>query len=500
MTALDNNSCVSCCINSCATYGGECTVFDSNITAVNCGENLNVISVAICDHCTVTGNGYVSACANIKDFANCGCFAAIVRSLVTTGSSAVCNCLACKIKCYFLTVYKLDSFCDSNVFCKNYAIACRKNCVEISLVSNGYCSTLCNGSIKCFVSRVVCASVNKNKLAFNNSVSGCVVVMTESRDNCAGSFIITTLANTFFVSGVAFLCASRIDLGNVFNSVSKRRNYILCNENFAALGAVRSLCKTCVLTSGSNCLVGYNIVTERSNDCTGSFIIASYANTFLVSRVAFFCASRIDLGNVFNSVSHCRNYILCNENFAALGAVRTFGLTICSTSSSNCIISYYCVVFTAKVYATYFATVVFISCMTLCRDYVLSKSGYTTNRALLAVSKTCFCTSSSLTGNYFVSMTLRGNCFCLNCFAANGANLMLASVFGASSFFIYGPAAIGMTLCRDYILSKSGYTANRALLTFSKTIFCTGCSLAGNYFVSMTFRGNCFCLNCFAAN
>ena len=67
---------------------------------------------------------------------------------------------------------------------------------------------------------------------------------------------------------------------------------------------------------------------------------------------------------------------------------------------------------------------------------------------------------------------------------------MLASIFGASSFFIYDPAAICVTLCRDCFLCNKYLAANRALLTFGKTGSCTSRSLSRNYFFGMTCSRN----------
>ena len=98
-----------------------------------------------------------------------------------------------------------------------------------------------------------------------------------------------------------------------------------------------------------------------------------------------------------------------------------------------------------------------LSVRKLC-NFFLCKGSFATDRALLTISKTCFCTSSSLTGNYFVSVALSRDCF----------------------------------------LREGSFATNRALLTISKTCLCASSILAGNCFVSVTESRKHFS-SCFSA-
>ena len=90
------------------------------------------------------------------------------------GSSAVCNCMTCKVDCY--SACNVNNFCDSNIFCKNYIVASLKNCLKISAVWNCYRFCCTNSWFFGFAS----ASRNEVKSTFNNLIFFCLCVACSS--------------------------------------------------------------------------------------------------------------------------------------------------------------------------------------------------------------------------------------------------------------------------------------------------------------------------------
>ena len=139
-------------------------------------------------------------------------------------------------------------------------------------------------------------------------------------------------------------------------SMAKSVNYFLCNNCFATLLTLRTICET------SLCAIC--IVTGNNF----SFGVCASCIAYVTANVTG-C-----IVDIIISVIYHRNFALSNENLATSRAVLTFGETCLVTRRSNSSINYFC--------------------MTLCRNDFLRNKYFVTSGAVRSFSKTCLCTCS----------------------------------------------------------------------------------------------------------
>ena len=99
----------------------------------------------------------------------------------------------------------------------------------------------------------------------SGSYLGCVGVGVAESRNCT----CFDLAASALAVLRAFCIDSRLNVNDPFAPcVTKSGNNLLSFENFLTNGTVRAFCKTCLCTSGSNCLVNYGSMT-----CSGDYFL-----------------------------------------------------------------------------------------------------------------------------------------------------------------------------------------------------------------------------------
>ena len=256
-----------------------------------------------------------------------------VLSIVNLGNNTgyivliSCVCVVCKEICKSLSLFKCKS---STVSRLNYlaALVITLEVAVLILVTERIClvsgvgiiaestsvsgvSTLCAGRI-CY-NYVVVVLERRNYLCVciaARASEGLNAVLCASRSGgylgCVGVGVAESRNCTCFdlaASALAVLRAFCIDGRlNVNDPLAEgmtcSRNNLLSFENFLTNGTVRTFCKTCLSTCGSNCLVNYGSMT-----CSG-------------------------------------NNLLSFKNLAAFGAVRACSKTCLCASRSNCLVNY----------------------------------------------------------------------------------------------------------------------------------------------------------------
>ena len=238
---------------------------------------------------------------------------------------------------------------------------------------------------------------------------------------------------------------------NSLFGMTESRNFCLSYKNFITYGAVLTFSKTGVGTIGSYCLVNYFGVTSSSN----SFL--SYKNFITYRAVLTF--SKTGVGTIGSN--RCVNYFgvrkliyclcCCAELCITYRAVNYFVIrAFCLTSSGNNI---------------------FLNClacgMTECGNYFLSSEDFTTNRTLNASGKTGSGTCCAYCRNSYFGVTLSCSFICNVAVVASGTSIgCITAVYAIGSGY---NRIVGVTCCRNFILSSEGFTTNGAVASLSET-------------------------------
>ena len=181
---------------------------------------------------------------------------------------------------------------------------------------------------------------------------------------------------------------------------------------------------------------------------------------FLTCPVCFitvFGTGRSLFGYV-NNGSMVYNFLLCNENFAAVGAVLTFGKTGVVTVTLDSRVDHFGV--------------------TVCFNGFLCNEGFTATTAMAAFGKTGFGArgSNCLVNHFGVA----------ECFAELSTAIRANSCVGTSSAF-----RIAVSLCGNHFLFNENLVTHGAVLTFGKTVFGTriGFCRIGHFGMTVCFNG-----------
>ena len=187
--------------------------------------------------------------------------------------------------------------------------------VRSNLVFNNCFACVMTKCVYFFLSNLVVASGAMrafSKTCFCASRSYCLInyhIVTK----CVYFFLCNAVVASCTVRtcGKTCFCASRSYCCIVNHIVTESCNFFLCNLVVASC-AVRTCGKTCFCASRSYCCIVNHIVTESGKLCSRSFIVATFAYAFLITCAAGFCTIWLNLRNVFNSVTKCGNFFLCN--------------------------------------------------------------------------------------------------------------------------------------------------------------------------------------------
>ena len=155
----------------------------------------------------------------------------------------------------------------------------------------------------------------------------------------------------------------------------------LCYEDFAATITVTTFGKTGVYTGGSNCTIGYRVMSKSCFEFS-----TTYNTNTCFGAVCMFA----------KGVSNCGNYLLCNKNFATTVTVRTFGKTSAFARRSNCLIGYRVMSKCCFEFSTAYSTsacVVAVSRsaggMAESGNYLLCNKNFTATITVTTFGKTC---------------------------------------------------------------------------------------------------------------
>ena len=361
------------------------------------------------------------------------------------------------------------------------------------VVFNNNCAIGMTKSVNCFLS-------NKNfatnravltfcKTCFCTSSSLCLVSylgMTESGNDCCGSAnlcITYSTVNYRFIRALSFASRFNILFDNcIALNVTLCRNLVI----YVSIAANRTLIGS--ITVGGTSRISNNsiiLVTKRIN--CNSFSLKLYltystvnyvvvrARIYAIGSLFIFlnslafgmtesinCAISISMITAdtsmccVTSISTCRigyNRLVLVSESLTLSSVTSGACLRCRTSSINPIVLY------AKAYVAFVATVVFICVM--------------------------------VTGSF--------NNFCSCCFTSFTSKCLNTCLF-ALRFCSDYTLIPSVTCSRNCFLSNENFVTNGAMLTFSKTCFCTSSSLCSINNLGMTKSRNCLLSNLIIAS
>ena len=124
------------------------------------------------------------------------------------------------------------------------------------------------------------------------------------------------------------------------------------------------------------------------------------------------------------------------------------------------------------------------------RNGLLSNENFAANGALLTFGKTCFGAGCCLAGNYFFGVSENRNGLLSNeNFAANRALLTFGKTCLGAGCCLAGNNFFGVSNYGNDLLSYKSFAALGANLTFGKTCLGASCCLTGNYFLGMLVFG-----------
>ena len=226
--------------------------------------------------------------------------------------------------------------------------------------------------------------------------------------------------------------------------VTRCGNSFLCFENCITYRAMRTLCKSCVCTVGSNSRVNNYRMTECVNIICNIRIAANGAS---ICCIAFFCASGIR----YNCI------IFMSES---INVVRN--IWIAANGAGVCCIAFFC----ASRFCDYFVVT-----MSRCGHGFLCFENFITYRAMRTLCKSCVCTirSNSRVNNY--RMTECVNVVRNIWIAAYRAGICCVTFFCASRFCDY--FVVTVSRCGHGFLCFENFVTYRAMRTLCKTCMCT---------------------------
>ena len=417
-TIFNNNFTCSGCIDTSTTTRYECTIFDSNNSAISSGNYASAFSYLTALHCTVTGYEYSRSCTMLI----CMCPENINNFVFIFPVSS--NCVTVEVNCYVKSTNKVNIACKVDVSFKNYTVACIENCFKISLVCNfNRCSCFDLVTVH-YVRIIVLTSVNKLELACYHTVSYCVIVIksftysitasSASLGSCASS-ICPIVTESFAYS----ITASVTSLGFCTSSV-----FPIMTVSFT-IGSAASVTSLGICAS-SICPImtvsfAYSITASVTSlgFCTSSvfpimtvsFTIGSAASSASF-RLCACCIAPFMIKSREDSSFDCTTYTLiiyvticctCGIFFTSFfGICMTVDIGFCST---------FCTCVPMFVFA--FAPIIGPGVVNSWNN-LLSLENFVTNRTVRTFCKTCFCTSWSFSIINHYSMSSCSNNIRLN--------------------------------------------------------------------------------------
>ena len=461
----------------------------------------------------------------------------ILRSLNVLNKSncvATYSCIKCILKRLVLSITDL-SYCNlSRNVISNGAVAAYRTCIGcITLSLEGRSSYNC--IILMTVSRKLELITNGTMLILNTA--GSCPVVTKSRNYCLSNLIVASctmrafgktgvlaigsncrvgyhivtecinlVINVSIITYRTCVCCITISLTsrsgyNCVVAVTKRRNNLLSNLVVASC-TMRAFGKTGVLAIGSNCRIGYHIVTECLDSILTLDVIATRA--ILICGVTGIQAICCLTCNVNKSMTESRNFSICRIITSGTGYVRI--PTNVGTSSSLCrMINFTMTKCGSNYYRTYCTS---LSCCTGCSRTVgvtlfcnslLCNENFVTNRAVLTFSKTGCGTSRSYCSISNHSVILLVDCNCLSADLSTTYRTVNYAVVRTGSracrinLILYNCSCIGVTGCRNF--SSFYYFATSSTSNGCRTGCCTSCIYGSSCGVFVLARQNNTILN-----